>query len=197
MRLACPTAISNSIRRIGGDVMKHRLTVAVVLAMVAGLFTASAAVAAAESDHAKPFKGTWSGSFELVLDGDWCDETGLLPVVIYVEQGQATHLGRFTGEARHCTNNETGEFVDGVVVMIAANGDELHGTYAGAFLPDLPDGTSRTTGLHEYDGGTGRFANATGDAAEGSRFVFTSETEGVIWGTLAGTLSYDASDRRN
>jgi len=176
--------------------MKRRLTVAVVMAMVAALFAASVAVAAAKSDHAKPFKGKWSGSFELVLDGDWC-EPGLLPVVIYVEQGQATHLGSFTGEARHCTNNETGEFVDGVVVMIAANGDELHGTYTGAFLPDLPDGTSRTTGPHHYDGGTGRFANATGEADPPTWFFFTSETEGVIWGTLTGTLSYDASDRRN
>jgi hypothetical protein len=144
----------------------------------------------------RPYKGEWSGTFEIVLDGDWCPP-GLGPVTISIERGQATHLGRFSAETRHCTDLATGQFTAGVIVITAANGDELHGTYSGRFLPELPDGTTPVASTHYYDGGTGRFANATGMADAPAWFVFTSETGGVIRGTLSGTLSYDASASRN
>ena len=111
--------------------------------------------------------------------------------------GQLTHLGRFTFEARHCADLGAGTFADGVGVFVAANGDELRATYDGEFLPPLPDWTQRVASTHTYDGGTGRFANATGGADAPAWFVFTSDTEGPLWGTLDGTLAYDASERRN
>jgi hypothetical protein len=80
---------------------------------------------------------------------------------------------------------------------VAANGDELWATYDGQFLPPLADGTQQLVATQTYSGGTGRFSKASGSVEERSWFVFTSETEGLLWGTIDGTLAYDASDRRN
>jgi hypothetical protein len=72
--------------------------------------------------------------------------------------GQATHLGRFT---RHETVilRADGTF-DATLVFTAANGDQLCATGRGAF-------TSPTTaeGTYTFTGGTGRFRDASGEAA--------------------------------
>lgn len=151
------------------------------------------ATGAANTAAERPFKLSWTGTFEVVFDADWCDP-GWVGVTIHATDGHATHLGQLTGDAYHCDNFATGELADGIVVLVAANGDELHGTYEGMLLPSEP-GTARIAATQTYNGGTGRFTHATGSADESTWAIFLSETTGLVGGTMVGTLSYDAADR--
>jgi hypothetical protein len=74
----------------------------------------------------------------------------------------------------------------------AANGDVLRSSVSGTNTPSGP-GTARISATMKFTGGTGRFANATGEAhAEGvANFVTRSSSV-----TYDGWISYDASDRR-
>jgi hypothetical protein len=76
---------------------------------------------------------------------------------------------------------------DGRMVLVAANGDELHWSYAGTgSLPDT-DGDTAITGSFVISGGTGRFDDATGEGTiEGT--VRTST--GLVSVTYQGTVSY-------
>lgn len=150
--------------------------------------------AAADSSgaHERPFKMEFSGTVEVVVGADWCDGLPWVGVLIVADEGHATHMGRAYGEASQCTNTATGEVARGEVTMIAANGDELWGTYSGAALAPLPDGTGQIGVIQIFYGGTGRFANATGEAYE---LASSRPAEGLVWGTVDGTIIFDASDR--
>ena len=177
--------------------MRRRRMMTIAAAVLVAVIAFAGSTAGASKGATRPFKGEYDANFAIVPDGDWCEtEPETFPVLIE-GHGQLTHLGRFTFEARHCTALEAPTFTNGVGVFVAANGDELWATYEGQFLDPLPDGTQRVASTHTYYGGTGRFTNASGGADAPAWFVFTSETEGPLWGTLDGTLAYDASDRRN
>lgn len=108
--------------------------------------------------------------------------------------GQGTHLGDFSGRAEHCTlvNFQTGEssWQDGVIVLIAANGDELWGSYAS--VGEFPSGVPFTE-LMEFTGGTGRFAGATGGGIDQAS---CNRTTGLCTLEMDGEIAYDASRRR-
>ncbi len=76
---------------------------------------------------------------------------------------------------------------------MAANGDQLQGTYEGTFAPD-PDRSDvyHATATFVVSSGTGRFAGATGSLA--TTFLETLDdptwaSAKVTW-TLAGTINY-------
>jgi hypothetical protein len=71
--------------------------------------------------------------------------------------GEATYLGQFSGTETVVLDLATGTF-SGTRVFIAANGDRLYANVEGGF-------TSATTaaGTLTFTGGTGRFADATGE----------------------------------
>ena len=105
--------------------------------------------------------------------------------------GHASHLGKVT-----LTTTETLDFVtspeglvvrDGRMVMVAANGDELHWDYEGTgSLPD-DEGASTLTGTFVITGGTGRFEYATGSGTfEGTGNAVT----GVAIVFYRGTIAY-------
>jgi hypothetical protein len=74
-------------------------------------------------------------------------------------EGTATHLGRFTATLRadvHPDNTSTGTFN-----FVAANGDQLSGTFVGEGV-FIPPNNSRLTEVATIENGTGRFAGATG-----------------------------------
>jgi hypothetical protein len=75
--------------------------------------------------------------------------------------GTATHIGKYTIVNSHCVNPETGELTSGTFVKVAANGDRIRGSYGGNAIPTGP-GTFNITGTITFEGGTGRFANASG-----------------------------------
>ena len=118
--------------------------------------------------------------------------------------GEATHLGRITGTAEHCTQlhlTATGPsnvtYGDGRFSITAADDDTLIGTYG--------QGTSGgdASGLWFHDfwtitGGTGRFTEARGGGEEGGSFNdFIALLNGAPAGMwMEGTIAYKASDRR-
>jgi hypothetical protein len=105
--------------------------------------------------------------------------------------GHASHLGRIT-----VSTTETLDFVtspgtllvrDGRLVMVAANGDELHWTYEGTgSLPDA-DGESVLTGTFVITGGTGRFSDASGGGTFGGS---GNAVTGLASLSYRGTIAY-------
>jgi len=115
---------------------------------------------------------------------------------VYLE-GRMAHLGRVHVEMRHCTfYPDLGEFFTdtGVIDIVAANGDRLHGTYA-TWLTDLV-GDQLTSGFEiSFDGtgSSGRFAGATGTAA-GEIVLSVLGYDVNVWPAtswqLEGTITY-------
>jgi hypothetical protein len=118
-------------------------------------------------------------------------------VIEFTVTGHVSHLGKVTGLGSHCsqvdfqTGNAT--YGDGILTIVAANGDELWGTYHSG-----TSGPLSVTELWWQDtfvliGGTGRFANASGGGVEwGTALAATFELEYE----MEGMISFDASDRR-
>jgi hypothetical protein len=98
-------------------------------------------------------------------------------------QGVATHLGRVTAVE---TFNLPGTLPFATYVKTAANGDTLTGTLN-------PDNVLNpfTTGGVTIDGGTGRFAGATGTA----RYVISITPAGIITANIVGTISSVGSSK--
>lgn len=133
------------------------------------------------------FEAEYTGLLE-TTSGD-CDE-GWVPMEGTVT-GTEAELGPFEATARHCSNPETGELAGGALVMVMADGDELHGTYEGRMLRQEEDGSLTMRMVQTYEGGTGRFANAEGEANEPCTARWVSDTQAEVAGSLMGTLSYD------
>ena len=73
-------------------------------------------------------------------------------------EGTAAHLGRFTGRL---TAEVTGNTATGKFTFIAANGDQLSGTFVGEGV-FMPPNTATRNEVATIENGTGRFAGATG-----------------------------------
>jgi hypothetical protein len=118
----------------------------------------------------------------------WCDEAaGVLHAAVPGE-GTMTHLGRFDIQQSGCIDFATGAVTEGMGVLTAANGDEVHLEYAGSATSAAPP----TYALHYVvTGGTGRFSGAEGEAD--FVVIYTSETTWIAEG--GGWLSYAASNR--
>ena len=109
--------------------------------------------------------------------------------------GVGSHLGRtathFDG-AITFTSSDT-ITIAGSFVIIAANGDQLSGTFRGSGVDDhsgLVEGTS----VYTFTGGTGRFENASGSVPGTFRQELTSTGGGAATFaahyTLKGAISY-------
>ena len=104
---------------------------------------------------------------------------------------QLAHLGR---AALHLVQDiyfATGTQVSIEFTFTAANGDVLRATNVGT---SAPSGTGvRFQGTTTFVGGTGRFADATGEARlEGTANFLTNTAEFTI---VDGRIAYDASAR--
>jgi hypothetical protein len=133
----------------------------------------------------RPFKisaqGTWS-----VFPGD--GESCSALVLNALGEGTATHLGSSTLLEEWCWNGAPNELGTRSLTIIADNGDELWGTH------NFIQYTSETTfeEVLVFNGGTGRFENATGEFNEYVAITFGDETRAFGTFTLSGvgTLSY-------
>ena len=117
------------------------------------------------------------------------------------EAGPWTTVGDVTGTVRHLglaklstthTPNADGTLSDGSFTLVAANGDEVRGTYEG-YGEFTPDGTAvQAHAVLVITGGTGRFANATGTIGASFLETFDDPTwasAGVSW-ALVGIINY-------
>ena len=104
-------------------------------------------------------------------------------------QGTAVLLGQFTGRLAAEVNPDSSG--TGTFTFIAANGDELSGTFVGQGV-FIPPNTARLTEVATIVSGTGRFAGATG--------TFTMERFDTIdWatGTATGTGTFEGQINLN
>jgi hypothetical protein len=80
--------------------------------------------------------------------------------------GTALHMGQVALHTEQCINPTTGVIDGRVLVLTAANGDELHGTFAGqSESAGAPGDQFHVTATFVFEGGTGRFEHASGTAA--------------------------------
>ncbi len=107
--------------------------------------------------------------------------------------GTVTHLGLSTLHTRHLPNLETGALDQGTFRIVAANGDEIVGTYEGSATYDAERvDLVRGEAALVISGGTGRFAGATGSFTVAFLEVLDDPTwasAGVTW-TLDGIVTY-------
>jgi hypothetical protein len=149
-----------------------------VIAGVALAFGGIAPVGAGATT-AVPFRGWDVGGFSLAgacAGGVAVDIGGA---------GRATHLGQYEYSALECFNPDAGTFA-GVATITAADGATLSGHYAGTVAGTTdPNVISYSENL-VIDGGTGRFAGASGQLAVDG---LANLTTGAYSQSLAGSLT--------
>ncbi|HKZ21333.1 MAG TPA: hypothetical protein VJQ57_14635 [Acidimicrobiia bacterium] len=131
----------------------HRRRIFLLFSTVALSLLTQVAIAGANV----PMSGSDDGTF--TVPGPCAN--GDLNVVITGE-GTATHLGRYSYHASECFNPVAGTFV-GEPTFIAANGDELWGTYSGSVGGTSDPAVITYSESLIVSGGTGRFVGATGE----------------------------------
>jgi hypothetical protein len=110
-----------------------------------------------------PFSGAVTGELAFVANPQACP-TGVTGVSNAT--GTALHMGNITYHTEQCVNPATGAINGKLLVLTAANGDELHGTFLGqSTAPGNIGDQFHVTATFVFNGGTGRFENATGTAA--------------------------------
>lgn len=165
----------------------RRMPILLAAALVFVLFAVVAATAGATpAAPERPFKASFEGTREFAADPGRCEGLGegwnLL--VIELTSGNATHLGKVAGTADQCIKGLS--IVDGRATYVAANGDELNATYTGTIVSVV--GTIAVIEVDQtFDGGTGRFEHAAGDAIE---LVSVDLVAGSVKGTVEGYISY-------
>ncbi len=108
--------------------------------------------------------------------------------------GQLTHLGAAVVHTEHTPwPDAQGTVTNGKVTITAANGDQIWATYQGT--TEMPDSAHYIGhAILVINGGTGRFAAATG-TLDASAFVTVTSPPGLdavyptVW-VLEGTISY-------
>ncbi|QBA64612.1 hypothetical protein [Muriicola soli] len=102
-------------------------------------------------------------------------------------EGTMTHLGRSTMFEEWCSNGPA-DLGTRTIIITAANGDELRGYHTTIdFINDSPTTFVETL---IFDGGTGRFENATGVFIETVVVTEASESSGTFVMSGEGTITY-------
>ena len=176
--------------------MKRRWPIVTMAAALVAVMALPASAAPGGTD--RPFKATLAGEVTFEWPGVSPSGCTIITTNTY-STGNATHMGRVEAFWSHCPA-ETDYFGDGMLILVAANGDELYGFYDYSEPAGIPVLTPIT-----LDGGTGRFATASGEitadfvAVPQLRDGCTDPTNfdcldfGVPWpwwATLTGRISY-------
>lgn len=130
-----------------------------------------------------PFKIKAAGTFS-IFPGDGVSCAAV--VLNALGEGTVTHLGQSSLLEEWCFNGQGNDLGTRTLTITAANGDVLHGTH------NFIQWTSATTfeEVLVFDGGTGRFENATGEFYESVEVTFDTEFSGTYTLSGEGTLTY-------
>lgn len=132
-------------------------------------------------------KGSYEFSFdpeEAILNPD-CED-GLILEVLGTGGGNTSHMGRFTETSVTIYDTCTGSFF-GTSTGTTANGDELYTKYTGQDQSSDPTTLVLVEGT--YEGGTGRFEDATGFFNQQHLRFPTSETTSASTAEFQGFIS--------
>lgn len=94
---------------------------------------------------------------------------GNLPNVLQSGSGLCSHMGNVSLSISSCPDNATGIVYDGEFTLVGANGDELY-----LLIPLTttdPQDPFQGSGAYTVTGGTGRFANASGEGLGSFKIV--------------------------
>ena len=144
----------DSWKREGRPMRRRWLIVTIVAALIA-LMSLPAASAASGGTH-RPFRAALAGEVTFEFPGVSPSDCTIVTTKTHA-MGNATHMGLVESYWSHCPA-EVDYVGDGRMILIAANGDELYGFYDYFELAGAPVLTAIA-----LDGGTGRFADATGE----------------------------------
>ena len=139
---------------------------------------ATSATPSAAAGHATPFRGTLKGAYTLAFPS---------PLILLVQgtgTGTATQLGQFTFDYDETVDLSTGAGT-GTYEFTAANGDRLTADWTGSGFPTDDPTVLRIVEHATINGGTGRFANASGSFTVERLFSFVSNSgPGSFEGTI-------------
>lgn len=160
----------------------RRLTLLAVSALAVGVLLPGSGLAGVGGTD-RPFKESASGTVMVNLVTGQADGVGT---------GIGSHLGR-VAVVDHLQFTSPTDWLSLAWTGTAANGDQISMTGSGTAAP-IDATHTRSVGTFTVIGGTGRFANATGEVTATTINTLVS-TDGVTatyhWeGTLVGTLSY-------
>jgi len=159
--------------------MKTNIRTSIYLSLAAILWTAALAGPAAAAEKQVPFNGSLAGTSTI-------SDTFPIATVSANLTGNATHLGRFTLSLPHEVNlADTPVSATGTFVFIAANGDQVSGTFTGLVDSAAPP-VFHVTETATITGGTGRFAGATG----GFTMLRSLNVDLTTSGSFSGTISF-------
>jgi hypothetical protein len=125
------------------------------------LVVVGAASPAGASDKPKYINARATG--QIISQGACPDSTPETPLTCQTATitGNVSHIGRITGVLNE-TISADGSYT-GEAVFTTPNGDTFTTAYRGQVLEPQPDGAVRFVEWHELVGGTGRFAESSGN----------------------------------
>ena len=146
---------------------------------MAAMFLAAALAGPAMAENQVPFKGSLEGVVSITpIDAQFS-------FVRINGTGNASHLGLFTVDIPHIVNRPARTGI-GTYTFTAANGDTLTAEFAGLATPTTTPTVLSIVEIGSITGGTGRFADATGNFIVTRSFnVATGLTTGSFNGTIA------------
>lgn len=138
-----------------------------LLSLLTALLMLIATVAQATSPQPLPVRERLEGSLAAIpvpAPEDRCSQPALL--LQYAGEGTLSHVGKVAFTSTHCSyltaeGQPSGRYGEAVLVMVGPRGDEIHATYEGR-----PLDATHYLEIMEITGGTGRFAQATGEIVE-------------------------------
>src|SRR5215831_10179179 len=166
-------------------IIRRAPTITLLLALIA--FAGIAPLSWAKATVSRPFSGACQTRFQVL------SLPGTFPLQLHIDsQCNFSHLGLTVGSTSQTVvpaGSQVGQtlplLISNSTTYRAANGDLLYAVFVGGGALDLVTGDVTFSGKEIFNGGTGRFADASGgDTLEGSASNANSTGEFTVRGTL-------------
>lgn len=155
--------------------MKSIAVAVLVITLLIPCAMSISAAYATNSVQERPFKATGIGS-AVALSGP-----PILEIVV-TGIGHSTHMGKVGIWQHHFVDVTAMTFYDGTFVWTAANGDTIEGSYSGNLVPTSAG--FEIQGSFTIEGGTGRFAGASGGGSASGIQYFDNTADLALDGTI-------------